>query len=334
MKNLFKTFMFMMAITMFVACNSDDPINDEGNNGNGDNNGGNTTEIVADFDFAVEEGGTGKVTFTNKSENATSYEWSFGDANESVSIEKDPIFTYQASGTYKVTLTAVNGEKYNTKEKEVVIKINKPEVSFNVKDKNYDDWKDIPSLKDKVTFNGGFQDIKIATTDKKVFLYLEGNKTLHIAQNKKFRVHFDIDNKVGTGIQAAIGKGTDIFDGDEGIHYWSMKPNGTIGTTWVDGVKMIDGEWNYDDDNDKSYFEGEFDLEAARTIIMGNPIFKNPDYKDDPQFATGYSEDEIKIYIELNNATWAKVGIISTEDGTSPFSVKLNQYVEKNETQK
>ena len=86
MKNLFKTFMFMMAITMFVACNSDDPINDEGNNGNGDNNGGNTTEIVADFDFAVEEGGTGKVTFTNKSENATSYEWSFGDANESVSI--------------------------------------------------------------------------------------------------------------------------------------------------------------------------------------------------------------------------------------------------------
>ena len=113
-----------------------------------------------------------------------------------------------------------------------------------------------------------------------------------------------------------------------------MKPNGTIGTTWVDGVKMINGEWNYDDDNDKSYFEGEFDLEAARTIIMGNPIFKNPDYKDDPQFATGYSEDEIKIYIELNNATWAKVGIISTEDGTSPFSVKLNQYVEKNETQK
>ena len=60
----------------------------------------------------------------------------------------------------------------------------------------------------------------------------------------------------------------------------------------------------------------------------------SPDNKDDPQLATGYSEEEIKKYIELNNATWAKVGIISTEDGTSPFSVKLNQYVEKNETQK
>ncbi len=44
------------------------------------------------------------VTFTNASENAVSYSWDFGDGN--TSTEKSPIHTYEAPGTYTVTLSA------------------------------------------------------------------------------------------------------------------------------------------------------------------------------------------------------------------------------------
>lgn len=333
MKKLFKTFIFMMAATMFAACSDDTPTTDNGDNGdNGDNTGGNTTELVADFDFVVEEGGTGKVTFTNKSQNAKSYEWIFGDANESVSVEENPTFTYQAAGTYKVSLTAINGEDYKTVEKDVTIVMEeKPEISFDLHDKNYDDWANIPSFKDNVTLSGGFKDIKIATTADKVFIYLEADNTFSglAAGGKKFRVYFDIDNKAETGIQAAKAKGADIFDGDEGIHYWSLRPDGNIGTTFVDGQKMIDADWNFDN-SDKVYFEGVFNLNPARTIITTNPVFGKDEYKDDPQFARDYSENEIKIFIEMRNSKWESVGSISAKDGVSPFSgVKLNQYVEK-----
>lgn len=46
-----------------------------------------------------------EVTFTNYSQNATSYVWDFGD-NAGTSTEKDPIYTYTDGGTYTVTLTA------------------------------------------------------------------------------------------------------------------------------------------------------------------------------------------------------------------------------------
>ena len=321
-----------MAATMFVACSKDGPATDDGNNGgDGNNNGDNTTKLVADFDFVVEEGGTGKVTFTNKSENAKNYEWDFGD-EVGESVEKDPVYTYQASGTYKVTLTAIDGEDFTSVEKNVTIALaEKQGVSFNLTDKNYDDWAEIPSIKDKVTLTGGFTDIKVATTADKVFIYLEADNTFSVlsAGGKKFRVQFDIDNNSETGVQGPVGHGTDIFDGDEGIHYWSLKPNGNIGTTFIDGQKLIiEAEWNFDN-ADKVYFEGAFDLAKARTIISTNPIFKNDQYKDDPQFARTYSEDEIKIYIEMNDKAWARVGIVSTEDGKSPFTVELNQYNEK-----
>jgi len=42
------------------------------------------------------------VSFTNTSANGSSYSWSFGDGNSS--IQTNPVYTYQSSGTYTVTL--------------------------------------------------------------------------------------------------------------------------------------------------------------------------------------------------------------------------------------
>ncbi len=58
------------------------------------------------------------VQFTNASVGATTYSWSFGDANNSVSTDENPTFTYPNEGTYTVSLTASNsiGENVFTKQ--------------------------------------------------------------------------------------------------------------------------------------------------------------------------------------------------------------------------
>lgn len=76
-------------------------------NGN-DDEGGKTPAgeaPTADFEYAVD--GL-KVTFTNKSTNATSYKWNFGD--DETSKEANPEHTYAAAGTYTVKLTAANAD--------------------------------------------------------------------------------------------------------------------------------------------------------------------------------------------------------------------------------
>jgi PKD repeat protein len=61
---------------------------------------------IASFQFAVDETDFLKVTFTNFSQNATSYSWNFGDGN--TSTETNPVHTYAAPGNFTVVLTATN----------------------------------------------------------------------------------------------------------------------------------------------------------------------------------------------------------------------------------
>ena len=74
--------------------------------GNDNTPGGETAASPkADFDYAVD--GL-KVTFTNKSTNATAYKWDFGD--DETSKETSPEHTYAAGGSYSVKLTAANAD--------------------------------------------------------------------------------------------------------------------------------------------------------------------------------------------------------------------------------
>ena len=74
--------------------------------GNDNTPGGETAASPkADFDYAVD--GL-KVTFTNKSTNATAYKWDFGD--DETSKEASPEHTYATGGSYSVKLTAANAD--------------------------------------------------------------------------------------------------------------------------------------------------------------------------------------------------------------------------------
>jgi len=68
-----------------------------------------------------------KVTFTNTSANASSYEWNFGDATP-LSSEASPIHTFASSGTYTVMLTAIEGAYKDETTSEITITI--PIASF------------------------------------------------------------------------------------------------------------------------------------------------------------------------------------------------------------
>lgn len=95
----FRTFLILGLVSLFAfsACKKDDE---------DDDNGGSTENPVASFQFEVSEDNFLMVTFTNFSQNATSYMWDFGDGN--TSTEKDPVHTYASSGDFTVKLTASN----------------------------------------------------------------------------------------------------------------------------------------------------------------------------------------------------------------------------------
>ena len=60
-----------------------------------------------------------KVVLTNTSNNASSYQWDFGDGT--TSIEKNPTHKYKGIGVYKIKLTAKNGSKTDICETNVTI---------------------------------------------------------------------------------------------------------------------------------------------------------------------------------------------------------------------
>ncbi|MFA8449152.1 MAG: PKD domain-containing protein [Bacteroidales bacterium] len=65
------------------------------------------TGLKADFSYNYEgENPPAIVYFENLSKNATSYEWDFG-VDGGKSNQKDPIYVYQESGLYTITLKAI-----------------------------------------------------------------------------------------------------------------------------------------------------------------------------------------------------------------------------------
>lgn len=66
---------------------------------------------TADFDFELTEGEAPvEIAFNNTSQNATSYEWNFGDGT--TSNEQNPTKMFYYPGTYNVTLTTIkDGER-------------------------------------------------------------------------------------------------------------------------------------------------------------------------------------------------------------------------------
>lgn len=84
--------------------------------------------ITAGFTHALTNdcNGTCTVQFTNTSQNAETFEWSFGDAAATTSAEENPVFSYGVSGEYSVTVRAIRGEESDEETSVITITVENP----------------------------------------------------------------------------------------------------------------------------------------------------------------------------------------------------------------
>ncbi|MDR1981533.1 MAG: PKD domain-containing protein [Tannerellaceae bacterium] len=76
-----------------------------------------TVEVTGDFDFSLsQEKAPAVLTITNKSVNGYTYLWKFPGGDPATSIQKEPVVTYKAGGTYEIYLSVGNG----TSRREVI----------------------------------------------------------------------------------------------------------------------------------------------------------------------------------------------------------------------
>ena len=119
--------MYLVAVLLLLAsCGDYNPPyvpgngGSTGNSGNNGNSGGSTTPSVspvASFTYTKEH--PFYVYFSNKSTNATSYYWDFGDGT--TSYEKSPTHKYSGKGVYNVKLTAKYNGKSDTYTKQITV---------------------------------------------------------------------------------------------------------------------------------------------------------------------------------------------------------------------
>lgn len=83
-----------------------------------DKNEADVEDPIASFQYAISESNYLEVSFTNYSENASSYLWDFGDDN--TSTDENPVHTYDAAGSYTVVLEAVNDEGVSKEYSETI----------------------------------------------------------------------------------------------------------------------------------------------------------------------------------------------------------------------
>ena len=91
----------------------------------------NASFVVSSETYLAGDG----VIFTNTSTNASSYLWEFGDGTSST--QESPIHIYTESGTYTVTLTAINADGSDEATQSVTIK-DPPSASFTHSSDNYE----------------------------------------------------------------------------------------------------------------------------------------------------------------------------------------------------
>lgn len=107
-------FALIACLVIVNACKKDDDPAPAGDN------------PISSFQLEVSADNFLEVTFSNFSQNATSYDWDFGDGN--TSSEKDPVHTYAAAGDYTVELTAINAEGSHVSSK--VVSLNDPNTEL------------------------------------------------------------------------------------------------------------------------------------------------------------------------------------------------------------
>lgn len=267
-----------------------------------------TESIVPTASFTYEAEET-TVTFTNTSKNATSYTWDFGD--ESTSTEVNPAHTYEASGTYTVTLTAINGDEKKTYTEE--ISLSKPLIKI---DGDLSDWNDVAASKlASTTLPEGatltaLKALKVCADENYIYFYLQ----LDQSQVAPLDIFLNTDNASTTGGNSWLWDpcGADFLI--EGFYTAGMS-DATV-SNWPATSPQDGWEWT------------EVVAAGSNIVTMSDPktvsgTIVEVEASIVRELIPGTLAGEIGFGIFSSNADWSETGSLPTVSAASETSAPL-----------
>jgi hypothetical protein len=171
-----------------------------------------TLTETAPMDFKTYYNGL-TVTFVNKSENATSVSWNFGD-NTAAVIGDSVAHTYASIGNYVINMNGtVEGKAYQFN---TVLRVDKA-THVSLTDDSFEDWDQVTypdfQLEGKDHVIGG----KVDYDANYIYFYLEydttGTNGLAPLEEAIMDLYLDVDNSGSTGFSSAIGADY-LFEGN------------------------------------------------------------------------------------------------------------------------
>ena len=148
-----------------------------------------------------------KVNFTNFSDNATQFSWTFGDGSGQTSTSRNPQHIFTKKGDFLVSLTAKNGADSSRFTDTVSI------IGPNIKiDGDYTDWQYVDfAYVNPASFPGTLRAVKTFAGSTDLFFYLEGTSGMNM---EILDIYIDADNNGNTGFKTFLypaGSGADFL---------------------------------------------------------------------------------------------------------------------------
>jgi PKD repeat protein len=246
-----------------------------------------TSKVVPSFSVAA----NGKsVTFTNSSENATSYLWRFGDGDTSHATS--PVHAYSTYGDYTVTLIAYN----NAGSDSLIYKMEVTKSSpISLTDNLITDWASITTGYTNPTDLADNDLLTIKYDYDATYIYVYVEQTGAISDSTIMSIYLDTDADSTTGYKAWVFSG----QGNDYLLQGQIVSTKTIPIYKFSGTTQSAFSWT--------------DLAETDEITVGTVIEENGVVK----YEFGFLRDKFtiankKLYIGLvdSNKSWSEIGYI------------------------
>lgn len=246
------------------------------------------------------------VTFTNKSTDAISYEWDFGDG--ATSTEESPVHTYPGKGKYVPTLYATSSAGVKA-EASTVLQIAKISP-VKLDDNTLSDW-------DTIAYNvvlagaasGNFIKSKYDYDGNYIYIYFEQNTTK--AQGNIYDLYIDADNDITTG----------LLTGEIKNGAYEVLLEGTIFDDWLDPYYFI-GTDQQNFDNYKPQSINEF--YKMGTVVQTGSVLKF-EWAISRSKIKGLTGKELKIGVQVANNDFSAIIGFSPDQNSDAFYLDMSE---------
>jgi hypothetical protein len=241
-----------------------------------------------------------KVSFTNFSTNAKTYEWNFNDGTETSNL-KNPVHIFKATGDYTVKLTALDGSGESTFEDIVTV------LGPNIKiDADFTDWEYVDyAFSNEADKGGTLRAVKVFAYGNKINFYFEGTLDMNL---EVFDMFINSDDDPATGFlswQWPVSSGADYL----------LEGNPTAGSVYLNNDPGHGWSWE-----EKATFATACNFSEIKKVNDNHVVEFSID-KTKLGNVSGY----ITFAITEMNGSWVAVGSLpAKEEATSAFlSVKM-----------